>query len=313
MSAIRAHGVKLERARLAAPNREGVSCVAPEEKGGERADAEPGCSDGSPASGGGSTGPPSGPEGPAEEPSENPDAGPRSGDLFKTSVAAASNLLFLPAVSLLWVVEQPLFNAHQLAGSYLLVFIVGELTLTVYYLLAQSDSMTRMLDLFTQAARSGISAEDVASVGARKRPAGRLHRILTNLWTPVTLNFWLVGFLIYATGGITRSPYSQVPVSMIIIGQSVYAVPPIRLRPSSRAPRPVVFILSVARLYWSSLVVVVSLLTALVLLQRYAPIVSTSAPAGEIFLVMLVSLLASMCVTFLTRRADRHGGGRAGR
>jgi hypothetical protein len=117
--------------------------------------------------------------------------------------------------------------------------------------------------------------------------------------------FWLVGWLIYATVGITTSPYSGVPLSMIIIGQSVYAIPPIQLRPSRRTPRLLVFTWGVARIYWSSLLVVVSLLGALVLLQRYLPAYRAPAPSGEILVVTLVSLVASMCVTFVTRRGDQ--------
>jgi len=226
---------------------------------------------------------------------------------MKLTVAIASNLAFLPAVVLLWALELPMFASHQLRGIDLIAFVIGELLLVVYYgLLLEPEASTTFLDLLTQAARSGVPATDGAGPPESARQRVRLHRLITNLWTPVTLNFWLVGWLIYATGGITKSPYSGVPLSMIIIGQSVYAVPPMELRPSGRVPRLLVFLWSVGRLYSSSLLVVVSLLVTLVLLGSYLPVERRSAPTGEILLVMLVSLFASMCVTFVTRRNDQH-------
>jgi hypothetical protein len=231
----------------------------------------------------------------------------RFDDRLKAAMAAAANVFFLLAVSTIWAVESSAFDTHQLPGVSPLLFAIGELLLIVYFgALAASDRFGALVEMLVRAARSGISADPAE--GAREDlGAGALRRLLTNLWTPVTLNFLLAGGLIYASGGVVNSPYSQVPIAMMLIGQSVYGVPPVELSHHARAPRVVVFAASVARLYVYPLFIVLSLEVSLVVLQATHPLVTAPAPAAEVLVTMLISLFAGMCVTFVTRRADQAG------
>jgi len=231
----------------------------------------------------------------------------RFDDRLKAAMAAAANLFFLVAVSTIWAVESSAFDTHQLPGVSPLLFTIGELLIIVYFgALAASDRFGALVEMLVRAARSGIS-EDPSESSPEDLGAGALRRLLTNLWTPVTLNFLLAGGLIYASGGIVNSPYSQVPIAMMLIGQSVYGVPPVELSHHPRTPRVVVFAASVARLYLYPLLIMVSLELSLVVLQTTHPLVTTPAPAAELLLTTLLSLFAGMCVTFVTRRADRAG------
>jgi hypothetical protein len=233
---------------------------------------------------------------------------PTLNDQFKRIVAAVSNLVFLFAVVGLWLLEPLLFQRHQLSGDALLVFIVGSLSLVVYYSLhdrlhVAREAVTASMGLLPEAARTGVA--DAPSDGERRDARDWRTRVTSTLWTPVIFNFWLVGWLIYASGGITNSPHSGVPVAMVLVGQSVYDVPQPTFTAGSRLPRLPRFCLAVARLYWLSLLVVVTLLGCLVVAQVAHPLTTRTAPTAEVMAVMLISLFASMCVTLVTRRADQ--------
>jgi hypothetical protein len=228
-------------------------------------------------------------------------------DRLKAAMAAAANLFFLLAVSTIWVVESSAFDTHQLPGVSPLVFAIGELLLIVYFgALAASDRFGALVEMLVRAARSGISKEETQA-DREDFTGGSLRCLVTNLWTPVTLNFLLAGGLIYASGGIVNSPYSPVPIAMVLIGQSVYRVPPVELSHHPHIPRVVVFAATVARLYRYPLFIVVLLELSLVALQAARPLVTTPAPAAELLVTILISMFAGMCVTFVTRRADQTG------
>jgi hypothetical protein len=203
-----------------------------------------------------------------------------------------------------------LFDRQQTPTLALLSFVLLELVLIVYYgAVAASDRFQDLLRLLARAARTGVSSDVERCSAAEEGPAsaaGFARRLLTNLWVPVTGNFLVVGYLIYVSGGIANSAYSQVPIAMMLIGQSVYDVPAaIDLSSGRRVPRVLVFVWRVAVLYAYPLCLMAFLLACLLLLQRYAPLVSTPVPGVETGLTTLVMLLASMCVTFITRKADR--------
>jgi hypothetical protein len=229
----------------------------------------------------------------------------RFDDRLKAAMAAAANAFFLVAVTTIWAVESSAFDTHQLPGVSPFLFAIGELLVIVYFgALAASDRFGALVEMLVRAARSGISKDPLD--GARRNAGGgRVGRLLTNLWTPVTLNFVLAGGLIYASGGVVNSPYSQVPIAMMLIGQSVYGVPPVELSHHPRTPRIVVFAGAVARLYLYPLLIMVSLEVSLVVLQATHPLVTTPPPTAELLVTTLISLFAGMCVTFVTRRADR--------
>jgi hypothetical protein len=237
------------------------------------------------------------------------DHAPRFDDRLKAAMAAAANVMFTSVVVLMWGLEGPLFGGHQLYGSSPLLFVIFALTMVLYYgALATSDRFGRLADMLVQAAARGIVAEPEGAEPQRSSRPGRARAIFANLWVPVTLNFLLAGWLIYASGGILNSPYASVPVAMMLIGQSVYGVPPIDLRGHSRLPRLVVFVLAILRLYLYPFMLIIVIELMLVALQRLHPLVRSPAPAAEFVISTLLILLASMCVTFVTRRADKASG-----
>jgi hypothetical protein len=236
---------------------------------------------------------------------------PRFDDRLKASLAIVSNGLLVLVVIVIAGLEE-LFGRQQTPTLALLAFVLLELVLIVYFgALAASDRFQDLLRLLARAARTGVGVGGGAEQGStgEERSTSRAsvaRRVLTNLWVPVTLNFLMVGYLIYASGGLANSAYSQVPIAMMLIGQSVYDVPAaIELSAGCGAPRVLVFVWRVAGLYAYPLCLMAFLLACLLLLQRYAPLVSTPVPAVETGLTTLVMLLASMCVTFITRKADR--------
>jgi hypothetical protein len=230
---------------------------------------------------------------------------PRFDDRLKTILAAAANLAFLLTLVGMWILEKPLFHRHQLSGSSLLIYTIGALSLIVYYgLRVVSDNIRTLFELLWQAVRAGVRDSTYARRSKKTTTPG--HGFPAGLRIPVTFNFWLVGWLIYASGGLTNSPYSGVPIVMVLLGQSMYDVPPITLQSRRGIPPLASFGWSVAKIYGSSLSVVISLLATLVALQHWCPRVTSAAPTGETVAMMIVSLFASVCVTFVTRKADQH-------
>jgi hypothetical protein len=81
------------------------------------------------------------------------------------------------------------FESHQLPGTDLVVFVIGELLLIVYYgLLIEPGAITAVLDQLTAAARWGVPVPGGDGTPAAVGGAGFLQRFMTNPWTPVTLN-----------------------------------------------------------------------------------------------------------------------------
>jgi hypothetical protein len=229
---------------------------------------------------------------------------PKFDNYMKATLAVFANLFFLGIVLLIWGLEK-IFGCHQLSGANLIIFALWALVLIQWFnLRASPDRAKALFYMLGRAARSGVTEAPPAATEEGAADVSRLKLIATSLWVPVTLNFGLAGWLIYASGGTTNSPYAQVPIAMMLIGQGVYDIPPIELR-SSKIPKPLTFIGGVAQLYWYPLILMTVLLTMLVGLQAKLPLVTRPAPTTETLLITLVMLFASMCINFLTRRSDR--------
>jgi hypothetical protein len=222
---------------------------------------------------------------------------------MKASLAVFSNLFFLAVICLIWSLEKVL-GGNQLSGINLVVFALCALVLIAWFSLRVSpESTSALFYMLGRAALSGVT--EVLPPSAEVGKSTCFKQIASSLWVPVTLNFGLAGWLIYASGGIINSPYAQVPIAMMIVGQGVYEVPPIRLRTDTKVPRLLIFVGGVARLYWYPLILMIGLLTTLVMLQGYLPLVTHPAPTAETVLITMLMLFASMCVTFVTRRTDQ--------
>jgi hypothetical protein len=163
--------------------------------------------------------------------------------------------------------------------------------------------LSALFILFGRVIRNGTAK---VGVDFEDDPCIRVLKALTaNLWVPVTFQFVLVGWLIYASGGIMNSPYSSVPIVMMMIGQSVYAAPSIEFEGDIKVRDVVLLLGRVGRAYRYPLLMVATLYLALMVLQENHPLVTHPAPAIEIVLTTLANLFFGMCVVIVTRRADR--------
>lgn len=226
-------------------------------------------------------------------------------DEYQKAYFGAAALFFLwLVVAGLSFAERPLFGQDQLSSSAFVFFTLVAYVLIAYFLvLANPSGIDALPRSLARATRRGTLAEHCE--GPAAKPAGRLESIFTNPWVPVTFEFLLVGWLIYASGGLAGSPYGPVPIGMIIIGQNVYDVRPIAFDGDAGLRGILVFAVRVAGQYWYPLSLSVSLLLGLELLQGWHPLVVRPAPPGELAFTTLLSLFVCMCATFVTRCADR--------
>lgn len=225
-------------------------------------------------------------------------------DEYQKAYFGAAALFFLwLVVAAISAMEKPVFGQDQLSSTGFIVFTIGAYALVAYFLvLANPNGVNSLPKSLARATRRGLTPEEIDVVESRP---GRLELILTNPWVPVTLEFLLVGWLIYASGGIVNSPYGPVPIGMIIIGQNVYDVRPIVFDSEAKIRGILVFAARVAHQYWYPLFLSVALLLGLELLQELHPLVQRPAPPGELAFTTLSSLFVCMCATFVTRCTDR--------
>lgn len=228
-------------------------------------------------------------------------------DQYQKAYFGAAALFFLwLVVAAISAMEKPVFGQEQLSSTGFIVFTIGSYALIAYFLvLANPNGVNSLPKSLARATRRGMASEEIEGAEVTEDRPGRLGRVLTNPWVPVTLEFLLVGWLIYASGGIVNSPYGPVPIGMIIIGQNVYDVRPIVFDSEAGISGILLFAARVARQYWYPLALSVSLLLGLELLQELHPLVQKPAPPSELAFTTLSSLFVCMCATFVTRCTDR--------
>lgn len=224
---------------------------------------------------------------------------------LQATVGAWSTVILVVVVDVLWGMAKLWTGEGQLSGINLMIFTLGGLVIIGWLgLLASADKVGVLFALLEKVTQTAGTSDDGKGVLDSAGP-GRLQRAITNLWIPVTCQFWLVGWLIYASGGITSSPYIPVPVAMMIIGQSVYHVRPIQLGADAKFRDVVIFIWRVACFYGYPQLMFGSLLIALALLHEYHPLVVRPVPIAETIFIMQLSVSIGLCVAFVVRRADR--------
>jgi hypothetical protein len=232
-------------------------------------------------------------------------APPRFDDRMKAMLGSVATFILLLLVVTISTAENLLFGRSQLSVLDLAIFGFGALAIVDWLgVWGSSDRVRTLLALLGRATRTGTVVV-VRDLDSRETRPGTLRRVLGGLWVPVTLQFVLVGWLIYASGGIANSPYSSVPVVMMLIGQSVYETPSIELGDDIKVRDLLMFVCRVARAYCYPLLMFVVLFGVLVLLQEHHPLVTRSAPSVEIVFTTLVNLFFGMCVVLVTRRVDR--------
>jgi hypothetical protein len=230
---------------------------------------------------------------------------PELADILKETIGMVANILLLLAVSVIWSAEDPLFGRHQISFQALAVFDGMTLMLIAYYgLLIAADKLTLLLTMLANAVRTDL-VEDKDNSFDRSQGMGVIRRLTSNLWLPTTFNFFAVTWLIYASGGIASSPYFPVPLAMMAIGQSIYRAPAVTLGTGNATRRLLNFVVKMIHLYNYPLILVSSLLVLLERLQEVHPLVATPAPVPETIITTLLCMFVTMCVTFITRRADQ--------
>jgi hypothetical protein len=232
---------------------------------------------------------------------------PRFDESMQATIGALLTIVLLVLVDLLWAFEKLSYGQSELPAVGIYVFNCGGLFISVWFcVLASREKIDTLLNMFAGATRTDIPAGDAEVLDVEN--VGGSSRFITNPWIPVTLQFLLAGWLIYASGGITNSPYSSVLIAMMLIGQSLYMTPSVTYDAHAKLLGAPAFMGGFARAYWYPLLMFVSLLVGLVWLQAHHPLMRRPAAAGEMFATTLLNLLVSMCVVFVTRRVDRTGG-----
>jgi hypothetical protein len=203
---------------------------------------------------------------------------------------------------------ESLFLGHtQIPLADLVIFVAAGLVIVQWFLFRGStDRFGALLLLFATVVRAPDRKGD-ASVGTLRGPSqGPVVQALGNLWIPVTFQFALAHWLIYASGGVANSPYTAVPPVMMLIGQSVYPSPLVEL-PKANVRELVKFSARFARYYAYPFCMLVSMQATVVLLQERHPLVTRPALSFEIVLTTLVTVFSGYLVAHVTRRADRAG------
>jgi hypothetical protein len=224
---------------------------------------------------------------------------------LQATVGAWSTVILVVAVNILWGMAKLWVGEGQLSSINLMIFNLGGLIIIGWLgLLASSDKVGVLVALLEKVTQTGAAERNENALDTTVAP-GRFQQAFANLWIPVTCQFWLVGWLIYASGGITNSPYAPVPVAMMIIGQSIYHVRPIQLGADAKLRDVLIFIWRVARFYGYPQMMFGSLLIALAMLHEYHPLVTKPVPIAETIFIIQLSVSIGLCVAFVVRRADR--------
>jgi hypothetical protein len=224
------------------------------------------------------------------------------------TLGAWSTVALLIVVDVFIAAADGLASDNRVSGLDLLTFNMGGLLIAAWLsLLASSDKLDVMLTRLAKATQESADGERRDLPETEAQNPGLLFRILTNLWLPVTFQFLLAGWLVHGSGGLGSSPFVSLPVTMMIIGQSVYDLPSIEL--SDPGARPLaVFVWRVLRFYAYPQLLFAFIMVTLGLLQIYEPTHTRPAPLAETMIATQLNLSIGMWVAFLARRFDQAGG-----
>jgi hypothetical protein len=210
-------------------------------------------------------------------------------------------------VILISTAESLFLGRTQILLVDLVIFVAAGVVVVQWFLFrSATDRFGALLLLFAVVVRAPDRRGDAGVDSFRRLSPGPMGQALGNLWIPVTFQFALAHWLIYASGGVANSPYTAVPPVMMLIGQSVYPSPLVEL-PKTNARELVKFSVRFARYYAYPFCMLVSMQAAVVLLQDRHPLVTRPAPSFEIVLTTLVTVFSGYLVAHVTRRADRAG------
>jgi hypothetical protein len=226
---------------------------------------------------------------------------PAFDDHLKALFGALSTWVLMLIVIVISTAESVFLGHTQISLVDLAIFVFAGFAIAQWLLLrGTTDRFGALLLLFAAVVRVPDRQGDLGSF--RGPTHGRIGRALGNLWIPVTFQFALAHWLIYASGGVMNSPYTAVPAVMMLIGQSVYPAPLVEL-PKANARELFKFCGRFARYYAYPFCMLVSMQAIVVLLQERYPLVTRPAPPFEIVLTTLVAVFSGYLVAHVTRRA----------
>jgi hypothetical protein len=116
------------------------------------------------------------------------------------------------------------------------------------------------------------------------------------LWAPVLLNAYVVGYLTYKTGGPSNSPYGQILIAMLIVGQQMKNIQP--ARPNATTGE---FFINAIKEFWIFAVIAAIFYAALLYKQETHPVDATTAPAWLVVGVTALIFATSSFANYLTR------------
>jgi hypothetical protein len=229
---------------------------------------------------------------------------------MKSLFGAVSTFVLLVIVCLISMFEARVFGQTQLAPIGLQYFLAGGVFIIGWFiLLSDADRICGLFALLARTIRPSPPGVQLDLFKAEHASPGRFRRVITNHWIPVTFQFCLVGWLMYASGGLV-SPYTPVIVGMMMIGQSIYPTPSIGPGGGMTVRQLLLSFWRVGCYYGYPQLLFGSVLVAVALLQEYHPLVTTLPPFAEMIFTSQLSLFISMCVVFVTRSADGAGTSR---
>jgi hypothetical protein len=229
---------------------------------------------------------------------------PKFDDRMQALFGAISTFALLTVVTTMSLLEYLSRGHKQITLFHLAIFGLGACGIMLWLVLRGTSDRFAVLMMLATSRRIDSALNSERYAGCARLGPGRVRRALRNLWVPVTLQFALAGWLVYASGGISNSPYNMVPIVMLLIGQSVYVTPEVDLL-DTRPRHILIYVRDFARAYCYPLAMFVLLTTAVVLLQEHHPLVTRPAPLYEHYATMLVDAFLSMLVVHATRRADQ--------
>lgn len=158
-------------------------------------------------------------------------------------------------------------------------------------------------------------AADLANLPSREAEPDSGTR--GSLWIAVVFSFAVLGFLILITGGVVRSPFTAIPITMLVLGQLLVGLdrPTVIPRRAHGGLHWRRVSLTAMREYWQILVVGIAFYVGLALIHpelskcgqdsRPVELCQTASlndgPELMSVLVVLFTLVASMVVTYMTR------------
>jgi hypothetical protein len=135
------------------------------------------------------------------------------------------------------------------------------------------------------------------------------ERLFVRLWGVVTINAMAIGYLVWQTGGPSKSPYTAIPVSLLVVAQQLKKMKPVHSTSRASVPRLVWNAFWEFRLY---VIIASTFYGSLIYLQATYPQEVTDAPYGLAVGVAAALFFVSSMTNYIShtlRRRQSDGSG----